>query len=683
MGRWLEDAEPHALLRGASEPVGGCRSSYAVPMGAGKPFGEKNKKMHDNHLSRHAQQVLTVTQGKSRLRGPGSDPSIARSWLRCLEDYHLDPALTIAPTVLEHGRVLESRERLQQVLQIAGTEMTSLHQQLSGAGHAVLLTDARGVILNCVTAPTERKIFERAGLWLGADWSEACEGTNGIGTCLVERQSLTIHQDEHFRGRHTGLTCSASPVFDPHGELLAVLDVSSARHDVSRQSQFHTMALVNLSAKMIESCYFLRYFDNQWLLRFHLQAESVGLFSEGLLAFDGEGRISAVNQSALNLLGHVRGGLLGKPVEAFFDCSLDELLGRASINASASWPLRTRDGRHLFALLRGQPRSIPAAVVQRPIIADRPRLSGICLGDASLQEDFRKSLRVFERDVPLLINGETGSGKEAFAKAVHNASQRAEKAFVALNCAAIPESLIESELFGYRGGSFTGARKEGMRGKLQQADGGTLFLDEIGDMPLAMQTRLLRVLEDRQVVPIGGEPESVNVRIISATHRNLMERVQDGSFREDLYYRLNGLEVALPALRERTDKSELLDFLLAEEAGGETVVIDGLARQALLDFAWPGNVRQLRNVLRTLAALCDGARIGLDDLPVMIRQVRPEAVSAVEESSEFPLEDAERLALLSALEQQRWHMTHTAELLGVSRNTLYRKLRKHGIARSA
>ncbi|MGX0892612.1 transcriptional regulator of acetoin/glycerol metabolism [Pseudomonas sp. ADAK2 TE3594] len=637
--------------------------------------------MHDNHLSRHAQQVLTVTQGKSHLHGPGSDPSIARSWLRCLEDYHLDPALTMAPTVLEHGRVLESRERLQQVLQIAGNEMTSLHQQLSGAGHAVLLTDARGVILNCVTAPAERKIFERAGLWLGADWSEACEGTNGIGTCLVERQSLTIHQDEHFRGRHTGLTCSASPVFDPHGELLAVLDVSSARHEVSRQSQFHTMALVNLSAKMIESCYFLRYFDNQWLLRFHLQAESVGLFSEGLLAFDGEGRICAVNQSALNLLGHIRGGLLGKPVEAFFDCSLDELLGRASANASASWPLRTRDGRRLFAVLRGQPRSIPVPVVQSPMVAEHPRLSGICLGDAALQEDFRKALRVFERDVPLLINGETGSGKEAFAKAVHQASQRSEKSFVALNCAAIPESLIESELFGYRGGSFTGARKEGMRGKLQQADGGTLFLDEIGDMPLSMQTRLLRVLEDRQVVPIGGEPESVNVRIISATHRNLLERVQDGSFREDLYYRLNGLEVALPALRERADKSQLLDFLLAEEAGGEMVLIDAPARQALLDFAWPGNVRQLRNVLRTLVALCDGGRIGLEDLPATIRQARAVTVSVVDEPSEYPLDDAERLALLTVLEQQRWHMTHTAEQLGVSRNTLYRKLRKHGIAR--
>ncbi|KJZ38733.1 sigma-54-dependent Fis family transcriptional regulator [Pseudomonas fluorescens] len=637
--------------------------------------------MHDNHLSRHAQQVLTVTQGKSHLRGPGSDPSIARSWLRCLEDYHLDPALTMAPTVLEHGRVLESRERLQQVLHIAGNEMTSLHQQLSGAGHAVLLTDARGVILNCVTAPAERKIFERAGLWLGADWSEACEGTNGIGTCLVERQSLTIHQDEHFRGRHTGLTCSASPVFDPHGELLAVLDVSSARHDVSRQSQFHTMALVNLSAKMIESCYFLRYFDNQWLLRFHLQAESVGLFSEGLLAFDGEGRISAVNQSALNLLGHIRGGLLGKPVEAFFDCSLDELLGRASVNASASWPLRTRDGRSLFAVLRGQPRSIPVPVVQSPVLAERAPLSGICLGDTALQEDFRKSLRVFERDVPLLINGETGSGKEAFAKAVHQTSQRSEKAFVALNCAAIPESLIESELFGYRGGSFTGARKEGMRGKLQQADGGTLFLDEIGDMPLALQTRLLRVLEDRQVVPIGGEPEAINVRIISATHRNLLERVQDGGFREDLYYRLNGLEVALPALRDRSDKSQLLDFLLEQETGGEAVQIDAAARQALLGFNWPGNVRQLRNVLRTLAALCENGKIGWEDLPAMIRQARPAPVMTVEASSDHPLDDAERVALLNALEHTRWHMTHTAEQLGVSRNTLYRKLRKHGIAR--
>ena len=629
--------------------------------------------MQSNHFSRHAQQVHTVAHGGAG--EGGSDPSIARSWLRCLEDYHLDPAVIAAPVVLEHGRLLESRERLRQVLQIADPEMNSLHQQLSGAGHAVLLTDARGVILNCVSAPTERRSFERAGLWLGADWSEAREGTNGIGTCLVERQALTIHQDEHFRGRHTGLTCSASPVFDPHGDLLAVLDVSSARADASRQSQFHTMALVNLSAKMIESCYFLRCFENHWLLRFHLQAESVGLFSEGLLAFDGEGRICAVNQSALNLLGNLRGGLLGQPVDMFFDCRLDDLLGRATALASTSWPLRTRDGRQLFASVRGQ----QARALPQPVVAPA-KPAQICLLDPALQNDFRRALRVFERDVPLLLNGETGSGKEAFAKAVHQASQRASKPFVALNCASIPESLIESELFGYRGGSFTGARKEGMRGKLQQADGGTLLLDEIGDMPLALQTRLLRVLEERQVVPIGGEAQDVDVRVISATHRNLLERVADGSFREDLYYRLNGLEVALPALRERSDKAQLLDFILAEEAGRQVVQLDPAARRLLLDFAWPGNVRQLRNVLRTLVALCEDGWIGVQDLPALVRNA---PVATVQPAAEHPLDDAERQTLLAVLEEKRWHMTQVAAQLGISRNTLYRKLRKHGLSKGA
>lgn len=655
--------------------------------------------MQSNSFSRHAHQVLTVASGQAS--GPGSDPSIARSWLRCLEDYHLDPAQAQAPVVLEHGRLLESRERLQQVLQIADTEMNSLHQQLSGAGHAVLLTDARGVILNCVTAPTERRIFERAGLWLGADWSEAREGTNGIGTCLVERQALTIHQGEHFRGRHTGLTCSASPVFDPHGELLAVLDVSSARPEVSRQSQFHTMALVNLSAKMIESCYFLRHFEHQWLLRFHLQAESVGLFSEGLVAFDGDGRICAVNQSALNLLGTIRGGMLGKPVGMFFACSHDELFSRATPQGSTAWPLHTRDGRQVFATLRGQARasawSVPASLPE--VRRDIP--TGICVVDPALEQDLRRAVRVFERDVPLLLCGETGCGKEAFAQAVHQASQRRDKPFVAINCASIPESLIESELFGYRGGSFTGARKEGMRGKLLQADGGTLLLDEIGDMPLALQTRLLRVLEERQVVPIGGEPQAVDVRIISATHRDLLERVSEGSFREDLYYRLNGLEVALPALRERSDKAQLLDFLLRQEASGEAIDLAPSARQALLEFAWPGNVRQMRNVLRTLVALCEDNRIEFSDLPAIVKAgadsmgagLARERVEDVDlagatagqaRSHKHPatLEHAERDALLTVLEAKHWHMTHVAEHLGISRNTLYRKLRKHGIARA-
>ncbi|MCY1289816.1 Acetoin catabolism regulatory protein [compost metagenome] len=632
--------------------------------------------MSANDSSRHARQVMTVAEGRLQASGPAADPSIARSWLRCLEQYRLDPGQALPPSVLEHARMLECREHLHPVLEIASGEMNSLHQQLSGAGHSVLLTDARGVILDCINDDADRRTFEQAGLRLGADWSEAREGTNGIGTCLVERQALTIHRDEHFRSRHTGLTCSASPVFDPHGDLLAVLDVSAARRELSRQSQFHTMALVNLSAKTIESCYFLRQFEDRWLLRFHLQAEYLGLFSEALLAFDGDGRIQAANQSAINLLGSSRESLVGRSLEHFFDCRLDDLLARAQLQPLASWPLRAHSGRQFHALLRGRPRSVPQA------IPPAPRAPGLCLGDPQLAKDFRRALKVYAHDVPLLLHGETGSGKEAFAKAVHQAGERSGKAFVALNCAAIPEALIESELFGYRGGSFTGARKEGMKGKIQQADGGTLFLDEIGDMPLSLQTRLLRVLEERQVLPLGdGAAQSVDLRLISATHRDLGELVAAGTFREDLYYRLNGLVLELPPLRERADKADLLDHLLREESKGRPPLLGEDARRQLLDFHWPGNVRQLRNVLRTLVALCEDGWIRLDDLPAEIR--RPPAVAKPSsEPAEDALQAAERAALLAVLEGQRWHMSRVAEKLGISRNTLYRKLRRHGISRA-
>ncbi|KAF1052771.1 MAG: Acetoin catabolism regulatory protein [Stenotrophomonas maltophilia] len=637
--------------------------------------------MSANAMSRHARQVLTVASGKPQAHGPGADPSIARSWLRCLQQYHLDPAQTLPPTVLEHARMLERREGLHTVLEIASAEMASLHQQLAGAGHAVLLTDSRGIILDCVSATAERPVFEQAGLWLGADWSEAREGTNGIGTCLVERQALTIHRDEHFRSRHTGLTCSASPVFDPQGELLAVLDVSSARREVSRQGQFHTMALVNLSARMIESCYFLRRFEDQWLLRFHVQAEYVGLFSEGLLAFDGAGHILAANQSALNLLDRSREQLLGAAVQDCFDCHLDELLARASAQPLASWPLYTHDGRCLQALVRGRAQPALAPLVTRAPAAVKP-LHDLCLGDARLAADFRRALKVYAHDVPLLLQGETGSGKEAFAKAVHQSGERAGQAFVALNCAAIPESLIESELFGYRGGSFTGARKEGMRGKLLQADGGTLFLDEIGDMPLALQTRLLRVLESREVLPLGeGVPQAVDLRLVSATHRDLEALVAAGSFREDLYYRLNGLVIELPPLRERADRGELLERLFDEEARGRPIRLEPALREHLLAYRWPGNVRQLRTVLRTLVALCEGEWVRFADLPADLRRAVPAPATAPVEAAD-PLQQAEREALLQVLQAQRWHVSRAAEQLGISRNTLYRKLRQHGLSRS-
>lgn len=628
--------------------------------------------MTSPQIARHAHQVLSFGEGLDVAHGPASDPAIARSWRRCLDQHRLDPASARATCVVEQTRLREHRERMEQVANVAHWQMNSLYQQLGG-GHAILLTDSCGVVIDSVSSEAERPEFQRAGLWLGAVWDEAIEGTNGVGLCLLERQAFTICRDEHFRGRHATLTCSASPVFDPQGELLAVLNVSSAREELSHQRRFHTMALTNLSAKLIESCVFLQHCEGAYLLRFHVQAEYIGLLSEGLLAFDGGGRVSAANDTASNLLGTRREALLGRSLEQILDIRLDELLQRARPQPDACWPLRTVGGQLLHGQLRGPMLRVIQPARQRAGAVE----VGLCLQDQSMRTGFDRALKVLERDVPVLLHGETGTGKEAFAAALHRRSSRANRPFVALNCAAIPDTLIESELFGYRGGSFTGARKEGMNGKLQQANGGILFLDEIGDMPLAMQTRLLRVLEEREVVALGAaSPTPLDIRLISASHRDLQVMVAQGTFREDLLYRLNGLVVKLPPLRERSDLGALLDQLLEEEAGGEPVRLEPDARQRLLSYTWPGNARQMRNLLRTLIALSENGHITTPE----VNAVLP-GMPTAQEPAPDPLGAAERDTLLTMLNRRQWHMSRVAQDLGISRNTLYRKVSKYAISR--
>ncbi|HEY2037802.1 MAG TPA: sigma 54-interacting transcriptional regulator [Steroidobacteraceae bacterium] len=331
--------------------------------------------------------------------------------------------------------------------------------------------------------------------------------------------------------------------------------------------------------------------------------------------------------------------------------------------------------------------------------------------DAQMLRNVRCAHRIADTNVSVLIQGPTGSGKEAFAHAMHLASRRAGRPFIPVNCAAIPETLIESELFGYKSGAFTGARREGLRGRIVQSSGGTLFLDEIGDMPLALQSRLLRVLEEREVVPLGSEGAiAVDLHVLAASHRNLREMIARGTFREDLYYRLNGITLELPALCERTDKERLIQHALAAETGnGRPAAIERDALQRLLAYSWPGNIRELRNVIRTALAICEGGVVCAMDLPREIREdaspndERPEMMSGADaqpswtpaspslpatadESCEpgMPprnrLQAAERAALLRAMEELHGNMSRVAAELGVSRNTLYRKIKRHGIA---
>jgi transcriptional regulator of acetoin/glycerol metabolism len=622
-------------------------------------------------INAHAQQVLQAVQGSIASHSAAADLAITRSWRRCLDQYQLDPASRRAPNVVEQPRLQDHRAPLEHIIAEAHWQMSSLHQQLGRDGHVVLLTDARGVAIDSVFNESERTEVQRSGLWLGSVWSEDYEGTNGVGTCLVERQHVTIRRDEHFRGKHVGLTCSASPIFDASGELLAVLNLSSVREEHSLQKHFQAMALTNLSAKLIESCFFLGHDPQRYLLRFHPEAGFVGLLGEGLLSFDESARICSVNQAALDLLGLSRDHLLGQSLTTLLETPIEQVLSQASAQPSVCWPVRLVDGRLFYGQLREPLRQAPSVIPAIPKIDD----VRVCLEDPRLQRGFARALRVLERDVPVFLKGETGTGKEAFAAALHRASTRANQPFVAINCAAIPESLIESELFGYRGGSFTGARKDGMIGKLEQAHGGILFLDEIADMPLALQTRLLRVLEERQVVPLGGATaKPLDVRLISASHQDLQACVADKRFREDLFYRVAGFAVELPALRDRSDKGSLLDLLLREEAAGARVRLDAGVRERLLTLPWPGNVRQLRTCLRTLVALAVEGRITLDDVAELLPT---EAVAAAEN----PLGVSERQTLLTLIEAEHWHIARVAARLGISRNTLYRKLRHHGISR--
>lgn len=640
-------------------------------------------------VSRHRERVLSVVSGEHS--APPIDHSILNSWQRCVQDYGLDPSATPEAAVVDGLELSQRQERLGNLLAIARVEMSNLYQQIAGSGHSILLTDTDGIILNYVGDPSFNAVAAKRGLIEGAVWSEQTQGTNGMGTCLFERQPVIVHQREHFFTNNLVLTCTAAPIFDPSGKILAVLDASSE----SIRAQQHTMALVNMSAKIIENRVFLCMFKNHFILRFHSRPEFVNTLGEGLIAFQDDGVILAANRSALFQLAYKeQEDIYVNKIDEIFDGALSRLLDNSG-NQLLAIPIHgAKNAQRFFAVLQVPEARRSTTGAHRPACpADskacttaRGLLDTLEFGDARMAQNIRIARRVLDRDIPILINGESGTGKGLFAKVIHLVSLRSEKPFVAINCASIPESLIESELFGYKAGAFTGASRHGSPGKIIQADGGTLFLDEIGDMPLSLQARLLRVLEEKEVVPLGGHtPITVDLRVISATHRDLAGMVADGSFREDLYYRLQGVTVTLPPLRERSDKLNLIKYLIGVEAGDRHgIKIDEAVYDRLADYYWPGNIRQLRNVLRTLIVLCDSDYITLDDLiDDLFLEARSKdmpdggkAAPMADATHSDPLRNAEREALLRELEHHRWNISSVAKRLKISRNTLYRKMKR-------
>ncbi|MDR5838202.1 sigma-54-dependent Fis family transcriptional regulator [Caballeronia sp. LZ034LL] len=659
----------------------------------------------------HVREVLNIVHNPLAARR--ASDSVAQSWLRCLTEFQLDPGRFVMPPVLTQRELNDRREAASDLIASSKLEMTTLYQQLADPELAVVLVDADGVIVHQVSSVPFGEAVAADGLRVGALWSEREAGTNGMGTCLIERDCIAVCQHEHFYPRYTSLTCSAAPIFDERGEIAGVLDVTSR----SKLLQQHSLVLVGMSRQMIENRLIDARYQHANLIHFHSRPEFVGTLHAGKLAVSGDGVVLAASRSALFQLDlRSPGELCGKRIEEAFNATLEDMIARSirgSFHPVTVYSAKTNTRFFLTAqtprdgaagstrILMSEPAATPARARpqkkdagREPAVAGRlDKLSHLEFGDPRMASQIQLAARVIQRKIPIILRGQTGTGKEVFANALHSISPNGTGPFVAVNCASLPENLIESELFGYRAGAFTGAQREGRRGKIVQANGGTLFLDEIGDMPLALQARLLRVLEEHEVTPLGAETTvKVDFQLISASHRNLIELVQNGLFREDLYYRLNGIEINLPPLRERADALALIGHILETESD-DPPRLSAEARHALLKYPWPGNIRQLRHVLQMAIALCDGPEILCAHLPAEIANGASPAVSVrapvpaasappahlaedADVSSLNAIQAKERETVLQLLDEHRWNVSNVAKVLGISRNTLYRKMHR-------
>jgi transcriptional regulator of acetoin/glycerol metabolism len=625
------------------------------------------------------------------------DPLIIRSWERCrglgLGENSLSPGLQ----PMDRRALKTEQERNRYLLTHSRPIMEHVFEQIRDSGSMVILADADGLLLETVGDADFVGRADRVALSAGASWDENLRGTNAIGTALREEKPLAVLGSEHFLEYNGFLTCCASPIFGPDGRLIGVLDISGDY----RSQQRHTLGLARLSSAVVEKRLFESAHGRDILVCFHSRADYLGSPTEGMAAVTPDGQVLAINRNGTDILGIRLVDAVRRDFSMVFESNLSSLVDRLRHSPQSSAEIHV-NGKTIHLQLRGQlpPLAVAGRVFDEapaPGPARRPQggsapcltLDTLNTGDARLQAVIDRTRRLLGRDIPILIQGESGAGKEMFAKAFHNSGPRRDAAFVALNCASIPETLIESELFGYQGGAFTGARKEGAPGKIQQAHGGTLFLDEIGDMPLNLQARLLRVLQERCVTPLGSTRSiPVDISLLCATHRKLREEVARGRFREDLYYRLNGMSVTLPALRERTDIRALVAKLAADETAsrGTPVHFSAGALHAIEGYDWPGNIRQLFNVIRVAIALLDDDETLITEthLPEELFEapLAPTAVAtpAYDPWAAAPLEGHNNLDAISrqyalrAVEAAGGNISSAARQLGISRNTLYRKL---------
>lgn len=618
---------------------------------------------------------------------------VASSWQRC-RNLHIDPFREPESCV----RSLELRERLDRkhnLVKIARPFMDNLYGFVKGSGFQVVLTDESGFLLEVVGDPEVLSKAQRVQLCAGGNWGEGSKATNAIGSAIVERKPVQVFAWEHYCQPHHFLTCSASPIFDIDDTLVGVLDMSGDY----RVANPHTLGMVVAAVNAIENQLRLQLATTKLYMAYRYSNILLENMSDGLISIDKRGVVTEINARGAEIFGVSPEQAKGRPITLVHSgcAAILPILsdGRQHQNEEVIIKKMGREISSSVSLLRDDVGNVVGAVAvfheasrhaaRRPVLSPGYRYTFEDIVGESPAITALKEWAKLAAASPctVLISGETGTGKEFFAQAIHTASPWMDRPFIPINCAALPEGLVESELFGYEEGSFTGAKRGGQAGKFEIADGGTIFLDEIGDMSLHVQMRLLRAIQEKKVVRIGSAREKpVDVRIIAATHKELTSEVRLGNFREDLYYRLKVLEMRIPPLRERMEDIPLLAAHLAQKItlrlGRKPIQMGDDFLRKLQSRSWPGNIRELENALERAIIQARGDSVlsaGLLDSPDLERGEQPREPIKVKSLGQM-----EKDTVSEALIHCHGNIKKAAAQLGIGRNTLYRKMSKYGLS---
>jgi len=638
---------------------------------------------HREWFSRPEDDARTRTAWERLLSGEGL-PSRVRgliddSWRRCVSG-QVDPLRQQAAPPLEHEALAVLRHEHARLISASTPPIAQARSFLSQTGTVMILTDARGTILSLEGDARIREPLGDIRLVPGATWAETSCGTNAIGTALALGQPVQIHAAEHFCTGIQRWTCSAAVIRDPiDGAILGAIDVSGLSRSYSR----HALALAVTTADRIESQLGRLEMELRYRLLERCMRQLSAAGGDGVIVFDRRGRLVKANESAAAALA-----ALGIPFALSAAARIDALCRDGVHPPAAALPEWLRadwlepvvEGRELLGTLLRIPctRSI-APLRLEPVVPDKA-FARIVGHSPALHDALQKAQRLARAHVPVVLLGETGVGKELFARGIHEAGTRPGGPFVALNCGGLSRELLASELFGYAEGAFTGARRGGMTGKIEAANGGTLFLDEIGEMPLDLQPHFLRVLEEGEIYRVGeNAPRKVDFRLVAATNRDLRNEVGDGRFRMDLFYRIAVTSIRIPPLRERReDIPALVESMLASLSRGAAVPTFEPATLAALErHDWPGNVRELRNVIESMVLMLGGDSLRVEDLP---SEIFGGAGTALAATLPDRLEATEVEQIRQAIRATQGNLTQAARSLGIAKSTLYLKLKKYGLA---